>query len=495
MWLVFVVVATSGTVAPAAAAGRGSLPRHIVWPSSVCPGSLQQCIDSLGGVRTTIKVEKDGAVPGVSIEQSLVLEGGGGFHPVLQSVSITDPSPSTLIGVTIADLSIASFVEGTVDGAGDAVTLRGLRIEQPTGTSNPPAIELRTSAAASLTVERSTVQGDSSETPAIFVVTQEPSGTVAVRIVGNRVSEHGSQDAGSGIGVDGIGSGTLRAVIDGNSVWDVAQCDCQGSAGILVASNGSHIVADVVGNSVDRSQLAGLTFDSLSSPPGRHLTVEAFDNIVSHTVNPVFVDDTSPPHVKFDAGSNDFFANQQPSILSGHSLGTGNLAANPLYYDAPFGNLRLKPTSPLIDRGLTCSPGGIENLDAAGHGRLAGNGVDIGAFEVGAGVPTGVALVGTSASNPLTGTAGDDIVCGMAGADTLKGAGGDDWIDGGAGPDRLAGGTGADRLFGGAGSDPCLNAADGRGGDSIDGGTGTDHYRSDQGDTVTHAEVRSSCTV
>jgi hypothetical protein len=40
-----------------------------------------------------------------------------------------------------------------------------------------------------------------------------------------------------------------------------------------------------------------------------------------------------------------------------------------------------------------------------------------------------------------------------------------------------------------------LNAADGHGGDSVDGGTGTDHYRSDQGDSVVHAEVRSTCTV
>ena len=105
---------------------------------------------------------------------------------------------------------------------------------------------------------------------------------------------------------------------------------------------------------------------------------------------------------------------------------------------------------------MVCSPGGIENLDAAGHGRLSGDGVDLGAFELGAGSPTGVAEVGTSAANSLSGTAGDDILCGMGGGDTLKGNGGADWIDG---------------------------------------GTGTDHYRSDQGDTVTHAEVRSNCTV
>jgi Ca2+-binding RTX toxin-like protein len=316
--------------------------------------------------------------------------------------------------------------------------------------------------------------------------------------VGNQVDNHGSSDSGGGILVINSDEGAMRAVLDGNSVWDVGQCGCGASPGIGVEGGGAGgvTIADVVGNTIDHAQVVGLFVDVDDNGPGpqRLLTVHAFDNVVTHAVEPLAINDVTPSRIGFDAGTSDYFADGT-SGLSGHSSGTGNLAVDPRYYDAPFGNLRLKATSPLIDRGLVCSPGGIENLDAAGHGRLSGDGVDLGAFELGAEPPTGVALVGTSAANTLSGTAGDDILCGMGGGDTLKGGAGDDWIDGGTGADRVAGGTGADRIFGGAGSDPCLNAADGHGGDSIDGGTGTDHYRSDQGDTVTHAEVRSSCTV
>src|SRR5262249_39916254 len=156
--------------------------------------------------------------------------------------------------------------------------------------------------------------------------------------------------------------------------------------------------------------------------------------------------------------------------LAGHSLGPHNLAVAPGFMDEPFGDLRLKPMSALIDRGIVCSPGGVQNLDAAGHGRLSGTSVDMGAFERGAGPPTGIALVGGSAGDTVTGTNGADILCGLGGGDTLNGGAGGDRLDGGAGADVVVGGAGPDRLFGGAGDDTCLDAVDGHTTDSVDGG-------------------------
>src|SRR5262249_8689093 len=152
------------------------------------------------------------------------------------------------------------------------------------------------------------------------------------------------------------------------------------------------------------------------------------------------------------------------------SLGTGNLHANPQFVGETTGTLALKAGSPLIDAGAVCTPGGLADLDAAGHGRLFGLAVDMGAFEHGAGGPSGEAFVGTGASDAFDGTAGADIMCGFGGDDVLIGKGGADWLDGGAGRDSIIGGTGPDRLFGGMGGELCMAAHDGvRGNDLVDG--------------------------
>ena len=147
-----------------------------------------------------------------------------------------------------------------------------------------------------------------------------------------------------------------------------------------------------------------------------------------------------------------------------------------------------------IDAGLVCSRGGLANLDAAGNGRVDGRSVDIGAYERGAGVPTGIAVVGTGAPDELLGTAGDDIVCGMGGGDLIRGFGGGDHLDGGSGGDVVDAMGGPDRIFGGAGDDPCLDAKDGvQGNDRVGGGPGTDGARTDPHDRRRSVEVPPIC--
>jgi Ca2+-binding RTX toxin-like protein len=155
------------------------------------------------------------------------------------------------------------------------------------------------------------------------------------------------------------------------------------------------------------------------------------------------------------------------------------------------GNLRLQASSPLIDRGVTCSRGGVAGPDAAQRSRIHGKSVDIGAFEFGAG-PAGEVIVGTNGPDIESGGPHADILCGYGGKDKLIGAEGNDYLDGGAGNDTLRGGPGLDRLFGRDGNDR-LCAKDGVAGDVVDGGPGTDSFQADPGDRLSSVEVHATC--
>ena len=49
--------------------------------------------------------------------------------------------------------------------------------------------------------------------------------------------------------------------------------------------------------------------------------------------------------------------------------------------NAGAGDLRLQPTSPLINSGVDAPPGGTSSLDAAGAPRILGAAIDVGAYE------------------------------------------------------------------------------------------------------------------
>jgi Ca2+-binding RTX toxin-like protein len=252
---------------------------------------------------------------------------------------------------------------------------------------------------------------------------------------------------------------------------------------------------DVVGNTVDRVTSDGFRVAN-ELVTGGHLSLDVFDDVFAHTGGRairITSGDAATRTVR--AGSNAFFDNGVSSDWDGASPGTGNVTADPRFVDEPEGKLGLRATSPLLDAGLVCTPGGVSNLDALRHGRLSGASVDIGAYERGSTAPTGQAYVGTGAPDAILGSSGADIVCGMGGGDVIAGFEGDDYLDGGPGPDQLVGHAGADRLFGGKGDDPCLHSKDGvEGNDSIDGGKGTDGVRRDAGDVRARVEVAAVCS-
>jgi Ca2+-binding RTX toxin-like protein len=244
---------------------------------------------------------------------------------------------------------------------------------------------------------------------------------------------------------------------------------------------------------VERSATDGLQQRNDLLAGGR-LRLDLFDNVFAHAQGyGIRLDAGAPGTLVLRSGHNDTFANGSGVFLDGLPKGPGHLTLDPRFMDRASGNLRLKATSPLIDRGVVCSPGGVANPDAAGHHRLAGRSVDIGAHERGAGRATGVALTGRNGEDDLVGTDASDILCGMGGSDVLLGKGGRDHLDGGGGPDLLRGGAGPDRFLGGHGDD-LLCARDGvSGNDRLDGGGGDDGFRADGGDPRTSVEHLGSC--
>lgn len=462
--------------------------------------TLQACIDATTS-GDTILIDTD-----TSIDEHIVIDGKGitlqavpGYHPSVARgarVSATAGTTSTaVIGITFGSQVYVSLTGGT----GHAVTLDHVNILETTTADaiSSAALEVDVTVPASVTMTRGVISNTAVDGYGINMDANNAAGLVDLRVVGVRVTAHGSSESVAGMNVLARGAGgTVLADLYNNSIWDVGRCGCGGPVGLfLLAASGAHATFNVVGNTIDTVQDTALSLSNRLQSGG--VTLNAFDNVLAHTAGAaVYLDSSSsydPASLVFHAGHNDFYANGTANHLDGHTLGSGNLHLAPTYVDRSVGNLRLRATSPLIDMGVVCPPGGEANPDAAGNTRLYGSSLDMGAFERGAGKPTGEVLVGTSGPDNLIGTGGADVLCGYGGSDYLNGHGGHDYLDGGAGNDTLYGGPGHDRLFGRGGSD-LLCAADGvQGNDHLDGGPGIDDFTADPGDVRISVEQAGSC--
>ena len=248
--------------------------------------------------------------------------------------------------------------------------------------------------------------------------------------------------------------------------------------------------AAIVGNTIERSDGRRIMIRNDLEGAGS-FTADVFNNVVAHTQGDGIARDsavgtTTPVRNGFNAFFETDYRTDRP--LPGTRDAVRRI---PRFVNRTSGDLRLKASSPLIDRGLV-SPGGVAGPDAAGRHRLAGPTVDIGAYEVGARSAHRDRGRGRRRSRLIRGTAGADILCGYGGADALYGAGGPDFLDGGAGTDRLIGGGGRDRLFGRGGADH-LCAKDGRGVDHLDGGPSIDRSRPTRVIPGSRSRTRDSC--
>jgi len=473
------------------------------YPGTCGTATLQACIDNAAAGDTIALAANDLSGEGATIGKSLTLTAATGFTPVLNRVSVYDGGASGAFAVVLNGFR-ATDIDGTyTGGTGHSLSVSHVRIVQTDPNASYPGISLDAAAPSSLTVTSSYVSF--TDEWAGIELAGSWTGTSTFRAVGNYITALGATYAGSGIELDATGSAQLHADIMNNVIWDVANCNCGGASGLFLYPQDT---------STSRVNLVGNTFEAVKSSAvgvrnglaaGGHGSLYAYNNIFDHSTGaPMYLDDSgSAASALFAlaAGYNDVYANGLPNILDGRSAGSHNLAKSPKFVSPSFGDMRLSSTSPLLNVGQVCSPGGVAMPDASGHNRLYGASVDLGAYERGAGAP-GLALLGTSGPDTLTGGSGNDILCGYGGNDKLSGGAGNDYIDGWTGNDTISGGSGNDILYGDAGADTLsggsgndrLCARDGvRGNDHLSGGTGTDSYQADTGDVRVSVEHAVTC--
>lgn len=501
-------IASAVIVIPTASAG--AVPVLWSYPSA-CGGAstLQDCIDG-AGEGDQIQIDTDSPIAEAPvISKSVELSAAPGNHPVVSYGLIVSPA-TPQVDVSVNGLTFGGQVRvNLTSGADHSVSFDGLRVVDPW---NDAGITVNAAVPASFRVEHSVVEGFSAQRSGIELFATHDAGLVSLQAVANRVAAHGKKQSGSGIDVRSTGTGATDVQLMNNVIWDVASCNCGGSSGIWVYRTGDGPTdVDLVGNTVVRSHANA--FYVYDTAVGGHLSLDVFNNIFAKAAyRGLYLESTGASTRTVRAGFNDLWGNDRRAIWDGAAPGTGNRNVDPRFVDAANGAFRLRRSSPLIDAGLTCSPGGVAVPDQAGRSRLAGARVDMGAIERGAAPADGKALVGTGGADNLEGSSGADILCGMGGDDSLSGFSGPDFVDGGngadvlvggpggdrlvgrAGSDVIVGGRGPDRIYGGHGPDPCLNSEDGvKGNDLIDGGVGRDGYRADRRDTVRSVERRSAC--
>jgi RTX calcium-binding nonapeptide repeat (4 copies) len=463
-----------------------------IWPGpGPCNTTLQACVTNAASGDTVLVAQNGSIDEQVSIvNKSLTLTAQSGFHPLVRFLLIQKSAGDDAVNVTVAHIGVAQSILISLDhGPGSVVTLDHV---SAVGSSADPGIYGNIYVKSTVNVLHSTVT-QTGFYAGIELMSPVSHADLTYNVIGNRVSGHGNAISSSGIYLSVTDADSLKANVYNNVIWDVGRgASSPSSSGIYLYSRDSERADfNVVGNTIDHITHNAGIFAQNEQDAGHRFSVDLFDNIVAHTDgSAVQLTSQVAGTFRVRGGQNDFYKNGHTNHTEGHSLGS-NLSVSPGFVDPQHGDVRLQPSSAVIDKGLVCTPGGIAGPDRAGKNRLHGSSVDIGAYEQSAGTP-GLVLLGTSGRNHLDGASGNDILCGYGDNDVLRGGGGSDYIDGGTEDDHLYGGSAHDRLYGRAGTDK-LCANDGAGGDYLDGGPGTDSRRADDGDVQISVEKLGNC--
>lgn len=455
--------------------------------------SLQTCVDDATSTQrdpATIQLDTDdAALQSVTVDSKWVrlVSPHGSRHEIgrLYFTDTTDPAEATptwlqLERVAVTDslqvllsrvpASKVSVIDSDIGGAVDG---RGMYVS--------------TSVSASVSVVSSRIRATtSSGQPTVMNIrpTLDAGERFDIRVVGSLLTGHGSTTGANAFFLDALGAGDVSAVLANNDIYDTHQCGCgAGSTVTVLPEESTHADVQVVGNTFDLAPVNGV---GLTVPdPGATMRAAVLNNTFSRLDRGIYAE--NPGRLTLAAGHNNFWDLAHGNYTDpGLSLGSDNLKVDPRFVDAAHGDLRLRPTSRLVDSGLACGPAPVAMPDASGRARVAGREADIGAHERGGSSRPGVVRQGNARNNTLDGTRNADVLCGFGGTDRLKGGPGDDFLSGGAGHDRIFAGGGRDRLLGGLGPD-VLCARDGLR-DAVVGGAGRDTAVSDRKDRRVQVE-------
>jgi len=485
--LALAIVALTVGVAPVAAGG----PVEITFPGASCPqpNGLQGCIDGVEA-GSTIHIANEIVNEDIRIRNSIRLVGLSDLRPQLDSIDIERSGPAA--DIRLRDLRVEGGIWARFDGgSGHRLTIDRVTV-QGTVPNTGSGITVQTTVPLDVRLERSSVLRAVNGPDSVQFYAGLDGGTTSFRAVGNRLSQHGS-NGGTGFFINAYTGGTHHVALLNNTIWDVGACRCGFAAGIGIAAAGqARMDVDIVGDTIERAAGFGIVLRNDTTGDG-FLRADIFDTIVAHVTGKAILRETTTGATTTTVRNGYNAIWRTGSSPTSPFFGPGTRFVDPMFVDRANGRLKLKAASPLIDRGLVCTPGGLADPDAAGNHRLAGRSVDIGAHEHGSVPATGIVLMGDDAPETFGGTPGADIFCGFEEADSIDGKGGADYIDGGPGPDTLIGGGGADQLFGRAGAD-LLCANDGKGTDRIAGGAAVDRFRADPGDEVGSVEQPAPCS-
>jgi hypothetical protein len=472
-FIVLVVLAAAFALAsPTAAAVR-------TFPG--CGATLEACINT-SPAGTTIRLRTNSliAVPDtLDVAKGLSFEAAAGFKPKIgRSGTVATlsfmPGPGQTVSFRGIELRQVSVTAEATSGTGYRFVFENNKVRLNGGSSGASGVEAWFSGTsrASVLVRNNDISSSSS---GIHVRVHGGPATVT----GNRITAPVYGDSSQGISLN-FGAAATTALVANNVVHDVSGCNCGSASGIYVAANqGATLTARILNNTVVDvgPEFANPGIYVLAFDPG---TVNASirNNTVTTAGFGISLNEQGGTIVA-TGDRNNTFANAQADAIGTSDFGTTFHAA-PKFVNGGANDYRLAKGSPLVDRGATCIAGSpLPRSDLARRFRIAGRGVDIGAYERGSmrpGSVRGRSVTGSDAASTIAGSAGVDVLCGMGGADTLDGRGGPDFLYGGLGPDRLLGGDGAD----------LLDARDGVGGnDRANGGPGFDVCRRDSGDRKT----------
>ena len=333
------------------------------------------------------------------------------------------------------------------------------------------------------------------------------SGTIT--LLGNSFDDNGASSTGGADIFSGSGNVSLRNNIFTNNGSDfgVGGASVGNDSGDIIFTNNVFInnSAGIGDGGADLSNGTGditltnntFTLNSSNSPPlvgGLRISVDGDNSIINiynniafgntaggNTADIVVIDHRVGGGVGSTVNlfNNDFTVFSCFGLCGSNIIQGNNINLDPLFVDAPNGNVHLRGGSPAINAGNLFAPA-LPSTDFEGDQRILDTTPDIGADEIltcGGLVPI---RLGTNGDDVINGTSGSDVIAGLAGNDTLSGLGGVDRICGGDGMDTINGGSGGDFLFGDRDNDT-LNGGDGNdrlfggaGDDTMNGGNNTD---------------------